>query len=95
FVQVEEKPDVTYADVGGCTEQTENLREGAETPLLHPEHDIVIEMPMGVLLHYTAARHRKDAVSVSSRQQNRELFGMARTKKACLVFFDDFDRRSQ
>ena len=35
--QVEEKPDVTYSDVGGCKEQIEKLREVVETPLLHPE----------------------------------------------------------
>ena len=27
MMQVEEKPDVTYADVGGCKEQIEKLRE--------------------------------------------------------------------
>lgn len=42
-VQVEEKPDVTYSDVGGCKEQIEKLREVVETPLLHvsfqhPDH---------------------------------------------------------
>ena len=35
FLQVEEKPDVTYSDVGGCKEQIEKLREVVETPLLH------------------------------------------------------------
>ena len=35
MMQVEEKPDVTYADVGGCKEQIEKLREVVETPLLH------------------------------------------------------------
>jgi len=34
-LQVEEKPDVTYSDVGGCKEQIEKLREVVETPLLH------------------------------------------------------------
>ena len=33
-MQVEEKPDVTYSDVGGCKEQIEKLREVVETPLL-------------------------------------------------------------
>lgn len=27
MMQVEEKPDVTYSDVGGCKEQIEKLRE--------------------------------------------------------------------
>jgi len=35
YLQVEEKPDVTYSDVGGCKEQIEKLREVVEVPLLH------------------------------------------------------------
>ena len=35
MMQVEEKPDITYADVGGCKEQIEKLREVVEMPLLH------------------------------------------------------------
>lgn len=35
MMTVEEKPDVTYADVGGCKEQIEKLREVVEMPLLH------------------------------------------------------------
>jgi ATP-dependent 26S proteasome regulatory subunit len=34
MMQVEEKPDVTYGDVGGCKEQIEKLREVVEMPLL-------------------------------------------------------------
>jgi 26S proteasome regulatory subunit T1 len=34
-MQVEEKPDVTYSDVGGCKDQIEKLREVVETPLLN------------------------------------------------------------
>lgn len=43
MMQVEDKPDVTYSDVGGCKEQIEKLREVVETPLLH--------VRIGVLLH--------------------------------------------
>jgi ATP-dependent 26S proteasome regulatory subunit len=35
MMQVEEKPDITYNDVGGCKEQIEKLREVLELPLLH------------------------------------------------------------
>jgi len=35
MMQVEDKPDVTYADVGGCKEQIIKLREVVEMPLLH------------------------------------------------------------
>ena len=34
MMTVEEKPDVTYSDVGGCKEQIEKLREVVELPLL-------------------------------------------------------------
>ena len=36
MMQVEEKPDVTYADVGGAKEQVEKVREVVELPMLHP-----------------------------------------------------------
>lgn len=35
MMQVEEKPDITYSDVGGCKEQIEKLREVVELPLLN------------------------------------------------------------
>jgi ATP-dependent 26S proteasome regulatory subunit len=35
MLQEEEKPDVTYSDVGGFKEQTGKLSEVMETPLLH------------------------------------------------------------
>lgn len=34
MMQVEEKLDVTYSDVGGCKEQIKKLWEVVETPLL-------------------------------------------------------------
>ena len=49
MMQVEEKPDVTYTDVGGCKEQIEKLREVVELPLLHPERfvQLGIDPPKG------------------------------------------------
>lgn len=32
-----EKPDVTYADVGGCDMQKQEIREAVELPLTHFE----------------------------------------------------------
>lgn len=34
MMQVEEKPDVTYADIGGCKQEIIKLREVLEAPLL-------------------------------------------------------------
>lgn len=42
MMQVEEKPDVTYSDVGGCKEQIDKLREVVETPLLHVRFHFVV-----------------------------------------------------
>ena len=52
MMTVEEKPDVTYEDVGGCKEQIDRLREVVELPLLKPERfvSLGIDPPKGVLL---------------------------------------------
>lgn len=34
-MQLDEKPDVTYADVGGCKDEITKLKEIVEMPLLH------------------------------------------------------------
>ena len=36
-MEVEDKPDVTYDDVGGCRRQMEQIREMIELPLRHPQ----------------------------------------------------------
>ena len=53
MMTVEEKPDVTYSDVGGCKEQIEKLREVVELPLLSPERFVKlgIDPPKGILLY--------------------------------------------
>ncbi|XP_078485951.1 26S proteasome regulatory subunit 7 [Ciona intestinalis] len=116
MMQVEEKPDVTYSDVGGCKEQIQKLREVVETPLLHPERFITlgIDPPKGILLFgppgtgktlcARAVANRTDACFIrvigselvqkyvgEGARMVRELFEMARTKKACLIFFDEID----
>jgi 26S proteasome regulatory subunit T1 len=53
MMTVEEKPDVTYDEVGGCKEQIEKLKEVVELPLLKPEKFVAlgIDPPKGVLLY--------------------------------------------
>ena len=52
LMQVEEKPDITYAEIGGCKEQLEKLREVVEAPLLRPDRfvNLGIDPPKGCLL---------------------------------------------
>jgi 26S proteasome regulatory subunit T1 len=53
LMQVEEKPDVTYEQVGGMTDELDQLREVVEVPLLNPERflNLGIDPPKGVLLY--------------------------------------------
>ena len=53
MMTVEEKPDVTYSDIGGCKEQIEKMREVVELPMLHPEKfvQLGIDPPKGVLCY--------------------------------------------
>eukprot|EP01133_Synstelium_polycarpum_P000452 gene452-540_t len=116
MMQVEEKPDITYKDVGGCKEQIEKLREVVEMPLLHPEKfvELGIDPPKGVLMYgppgtgktlcARAVANRTDAAFVrvigselvqkyvgEGARMVRDLFQMARSKKACIIFFDEVD----
>ncbi|CAN0098589.1 unnamed protein product [Ascophyllum nodosum] len=116
LMTVEDKPDVTYEDVGGVKDALEKLREVVELPLLHPERFVTlgIDPPKGVLLFgppgtgktlsARAVANRTDACFIrvigselvqkyvgEGARMVRELFTMARTKKACIVFFDEID----
>jgi hypothetical protein len=53
MMTVEEKPDITYSDIGGCKEQIEKMREVVELPMLHPEKfvQLGIDPPKGVLCY--------------------------------------------
>jgi 26S proteasome regulatory subunit T1 len=116
MMTVEEKPNVTYGDVGGCAEQVVKIREVVEMPLLTPEKFIKlgIDPPKGVLLYgppgtgktllARAVANQTDACFIrvigselvqkyvgEGARMVRELFTMARTKKAAIIFFDEID----
>jgi len=52
-MEVIEKPNVTYRDIGGLEEQIKEIREAVELPLLEPElfNEVGIDPPKGVLLY--------------------------------------------
>ncbi|CEF96817.1 26S proteasome subunit P45 [Ostreococcus tauri] len=103
MMTVEEKPDVTYGDVGGSKEQIEKLREVVELPLLHPEKFVKlgIDPPKGVLCYgppgtgktllARAVANRTDACFIRVIGSELVQKYMARSKKACLIFFDEVD----
>lgn len=116
MMQVEEKPDVTYADVGGAKEQIESIREVVELPITNPERytRLGIDPPKGVLLYgppgtgktllAKAVANRTDATFIrvigselvqryvgEGSRLIREIFQLARSKKAAIIFFDEVD----
>ncbi len=52
-MEIAEKPDVTYEDIGGLETQIQEVREAVEDPLTNPEmfEKVGIEPPTGVLLY--------------------------------------------
>jgi proteasome regulatory subunit len=52
-MEVDESPDLTYADIGGLDEQVREVREAVEEPLVNAAQfeQVGIEPPSGVLLH--------------------------------------------
>ncbi|MFQ3319748.1 MAG: proteasome regulatory subunit [Natronomonas sp.] len=52
-MEISEKPDVHYAEIGGLESQVREVREAVEDPLTNPEkfEQVGIEPPTGVLLH--------------------------------------------
>ncbi|MFC4439454.1 MULTISPECIES: proteasome-activating nucleotidase Pan2 [Natrialbaceae] len=52
-MEITERPEVTYADIGGIDEQVQEVREAVEQPLTNPElfEEVGIDPPSGVLLH--------------------------------------------
>merc|ERR1711953_794924 len=116
LMQVVEKPDVTYDDIGGCKSEIEKIKEVVETPLLNPEKfiNLGIDPPKGVLLYgppgtgktliAKAVANRTNACFIrvigsellqkyvgEGARMVREIFNMAKRKKACIIFFDEVD----
>ena len=116
LMTVEDRPDVTYNDIGGYKDQLDQLREVLELPLLNPQifEKLGIDPPKGVLLFgppgtgktltARAVANRTDACFIrisgcelvqkyigEGARMVRELFQMARTKKASIIFFDEID----
>ncbi|XP_078437200.1 26S proteasome regulatory subunit 7-like isoform X2 [Wolffia australiana] len=116
MMTVEELPDATYDDIGGCRDQIDSMREVVELPLLHPEKFVKlgIDPPKGVLCYgppgtgktllARAVANRTDACFIrvigselvqkyvgEGARMVREIFQLARSKKACILFFDEID----
>ena len=115
-MEVVDRPETTFADIGGCDDQIERIREVVELPFTHPERfaRLGVEPPKGVLFSgppgcgktlcaravagAVAATFVKVTGSELSRRYIgqgahliREIFALARSKRACVLFFDEVD----
>ncbi len=116
LMQIEERPDVSYADIGGCKKEIEQVKEVVEEPLLNPEKfiNLGIDPPKGILLYgppgtgktllARAVANRSDACFIrvvgselvqkyigEGARMVREIFKLAKSKKSCIIFFDEVD----
>ncbi|KAL6203649.1 hypothetical protein ACLB2K_027349 [Fragaria x ananassa] len=105
MMTVEDKPYVTCNDVGGCKDQIEKMQEFVKLGIDPPKGVLCYGPPgTGKTLLARAVANRTDAcfirVSGSELVQKyvgerarmvRELFQLERTKKACIIFFDEVD----
>ena len=59
-MELEVSPEISYAQIGGLSDQIKEVREAVEYPLTRPEifRRIGVEPPKGILLYGTG--HRQD-----------------------------------
>ena len=78
-MQVEESPDVGYEDIGGLTDELNEVRETVELPLDNPEifDTVGIEPPSGVLLHGPPGTGKTLMAKAVARQTDATFIKMA------------------
>lgn len=88
MMQVEDKPDVTYSDVGGCKEQIEKLREVVETPLLHVSFICVSVLPQCLITDLRNNFHRsRKSLSIWASNHQKVCYCLAHQvqEKLCVL----------
>ncbi|KAF7691476.1 26S proteasome regulatory subunit 7 [Cucumispora dikerogammari] len=116
MMQIEDKPNVSFDDVGGCEEEIKKVREVVEEPLSNPQKfiNLGIDPPKGILffgppgtgktLLARAVANSTNATFIrvigselvqkyigEGARMVREIFKLARSKPACILFFDEVD----
>ncbi len=78
-MQVEESPDVGYEDIGGLTDELNEVRETVELPLKNPDlfDTVGIEPPSGVLLHGPPGTGKTLMAKAVARQTDATFIKMA------------------
>jgi 26S proteasome regulatory subunit T3 len=78
MMKMTEKPDVTYADIGGMDIQKQEIKEAIELPLTHPElySQIGIDPPRGVLLYGPPGTGKTMLAKAVANQTNASIIRM-------------------
>jgi len=78
MMKMGEKPDVTYADIGGMDIQKQEIKEAIELPLTHPElySQIGIDPPRGVLLYGPPGTGKTMLAKAVANQTNASIIKM-------------------
>ncbi|MDY7082924.1 MAG: proteasome-activating nucleotidase [Halobacteria archaeon] len=101
-MEVSEKPEVAYEDIGGLEDEIQEVQETVELPLTEPQlfEDTGIDPPGGVLLHGPPGTGKTMLAKAVARQTDatgegarlvRDLFKVARQKAPSVVFIDEID----
>ena len=78
MMKMTEKPDVTYADIGGMDIQKQEIKEAIELPLTHPQlyAQIGIDPPRGVLLYGPPGTGKTMLAKAVANQTNASIIRM-------------------
>ncbi|KAK8100246.1 hypothetical protein PG999_010620 [Apiospora kogelbergensis] len=100
----DEKPDITYADVGGLDMQKQEIREAVELPLTHFDlyKQIGIDPPATMLVKAVANSTTANFIRVVGSEfvqkylgegprMVRDVFRMARENSPAIIFIDEID----
>ncbi|MEW5305670.1 MAG: hypothetical protein WDW36_008196 [Sanguina aurantia] len=95
-----EKPDVSYSDIGGYDMQKQEIREAVELPLTHADlyKQIGIDPPRGAVAHHTTASFIRVVGSEfvqkylgEGPRMVRDVFRLAKENAPAIIFIDEVD----